>query len=407
MEDQEQEEKIVEETSKAVSENEENIEITETNVTETDVIEKENKKKCVCKKSSDVDDVEKSVDHETCEDMPEEAIEELEPVQESNDVEDVEDNDIEDFEVTIVDPNKKVETSEIGICTEDFLMEGDPNNLELKSEIIREFKETQTDFDIDEENNQYEILESEKRELELMMQRVNERQALEQKNVTKIDPTNIEFEIILDFLRETDKTIMNTASIINKPGESSGNEIQHEMELIVGEKEEIFLTKSTQDLKGPTSTKCQPSNELAPEKDEDFSLNVISENSVTLDDYIESDDSIASQIIMKNKSTSTLDELDLGPTRDMFIQTSDNEKDDESGATSLDEEAFEKEKTIPDSSNPYCWFPTKDMFKELNSIVKTVAMLYAQFDEALTKQNESGMKYCTQAETLLFGAHFL
>lgn len=420
MEEEENQETEVEITSGAQEESKEGNEgeTTETNPDEeVSELEKKKKKVCVCNKIKHGNPEEHEIDCEECQELPEAPIEPTpvvvetppeipEPV--------VNEEDTEDFNVVIVDPNQKIDTAEIGVATDDFpdpdVLMQENNALKSKlSSLSREnlqvdFKETQTDFlDDQEEDN---ISERETEAMRLMMERVKKRIELEQLGKVSSNvggPVNLEFEILLDFMKDPkdpSKTMIQSSTVIKNPNDAEKNEVNQSMSLSVGngesvEKEEDApqkveeipmetedLTKSHNDNDGDdedeestdddTTTKVEV-RDVATSMTEDF-----------LDDLSMPDESLQDISLPYEKCVQT----------EAYTEVTYNDEDENLNYARREEEGDDEcaEHGQPKHGHKHYWVPNRSVFKELDSLVRGISMVYSHFEEALRNEGFPGTK---------------
>lgn len=420
MEEEENQETEVEITSGAQEESKEGNEgeTTETNPDEeVSELEKKKKKVCVCNKIKHGNPEEHEIDCEECQELPEAPIEPTpvvvetppeipEPV--------VNEEDTEDFNVVIVDPNQKIDTAEIGVATDDFpdpdVLMQENNALKSKlSSLSREnlqvdFKETQTDFlDDQEEDN---ISERETEAMRLMMERVKKRIELEQLGKVSSNvggPVNLEFEILLDFMKDPkdpSKTMIQSSTVIKNPNDAEKNEVNQSMSLSVGNGESVEkeddapqkveeipmetedLTKSHNDNDGDdedeestdddTTTKVEV-RDVATSMTEDF-----------LDDLSMPDESLQDISLPYEKCVQT----------EAYTEVTYNDEDENLNYARREEEGDDEcaEHGQPKHGHKHYWVPNRSVFKELDSLVRGISMVYSHFEEALRNEGFPGTK---------------
>lgn len=404
----------------------------ETEGEENTDLEKKKKKICVCNKIKQGNPEETEVECEECQELPP-----IEPtpilVETPPEVVQTEE---EDFDVVIVDPNKQIETAEIGVATSDDLPDLFKENNELKSKLLSlsrenlqmDFKETQTDFpeitnvtqEVEDEDEGDDVVERETEAMRLMMERVKNRIALENESQvqTEVPPMNLEFEILLDFMKDPknpSKTILSSSTVIKNPSDTKNNECDQSMILSVGNGKNgengVNVEKGEKSeekvLEPETSMEIDHEQDQVEKDDEE-------EESTTTDD-----DDTTTKVEVRDVATSMTEDFledlsipdeslqDFSLPYEKCVQTEtytevtyDNENEEINNETEVNEDDQEAddeydEPQAGESKKEHVHYlvPDRSIFKELDSLVRGISMVYAHFEEILGRQGIPGTKH--------------
>lgn len=426
--DETQQETDVEITS--ATQNEDNEDNNEKEVTETNPdgelseLEKKKKKLCVCSKIKHGNPEEHEIDCEECQDLPEASVESTPVVVETPPEMTEPEEDPENFDVVVVDPNQKVDTADIGVATDandfpdsDKLLQ---ENNELRSKLSSlsrenlqmDFKETQTDFPEEEpEEEEDKVTENETEAMRLMMERVKKR--IEQEQQSQVDvsnvvggpPMNLEFEILLDFVKDPkdpSKTMIHSSTIIKNPNDTQKSDVDQSMALSIenGESEtpipeDVDQKESQTDMeqvKEINDTDHNQNDNDGDDEDEDSTMTTTEEDTTT---KVEVRDVATSMTEDFFDELSIPDESlqDLSLPYEKCIQTEAYTEviyNDENISCKQEDEVEYEEQEKSKHGHKHYWVPNRSVFKELDSLVRGISLVYSDFEEAIKRNGFPG-----------------